>query len=70
MTEATKAKTEDTDQSGSRKESQAQSQQMRLDEELAESFPASDPPSITQPGIKLGAPERQTPPARFDAASS
>ena len=68
MTAATKAKTEDTDQAG--KESQAQSQQMRLDEELAESFPASDPPSITQPGIKLGAPERQTPPARFDAASS
>ena len=30
-----------------------------LDHELADSFPASDPPSITQPGVKSGAPERK-----------
>jgi hypothetical protein len=70
MTAATKAKMEDTDQAGSRKESQAQSQQMRLDEELAESFPASDPPSITQPGIKPGAPERPIRRGGSDATSA
>ena len=30
-----------------------------LDRELADSFPASDPPSATQPSIKSGAPERK-----------
>ncbi len=30
-----------------------------LDHELADSFPASDPPSVTQPGVKLGAPEHK-----------
>jgi hypothetical protein len=30
-----------------------------LDRELADSFPASDPPSITQPNVKSGAPERK-----------
>jgi hypothetical protein len=31
----------------------------RLDRELADTFPASDPPSVTQPGVKLGAPEHK-----------
>ena len=30
-----------------------------LDRELADSFPASDPPSVTQPRVKSGAPERK-----------
>jgi hypothetical protein len=30
-----------------------------LDRELADSFPASDPPSVTQPTVKSGAPERK-----------
>ncbi len=30
-----------------------------LDRELADSFPASDPPSVTQPSVKSGAPERK-----------
>ncbi len=30
-----------------------------LDHELADSFPASDPPSVTQPGIKLGTPDHK-----------
>jgi hypothetical protein len=34
--------------------------QLRLDRELDETFPASDPPSMTQPGTKLGAPERKS----------
>ncbi|PZR91523.1 MAG: hypothetical protein DLM68_03235 [Hyphomicrobiales bacterium] len=32
-----------------------------LDRELADSFPASDPPSVTQPGIIPGGPERKIP---------
>lgn len=31
----------------------------RLDDELAETFPASDPPSMTQPSVKIGAPDHQ-----------
>ena len=30
-----------------------------LDRELADSFPASDPPSVTQPSVKSGAAERK-----------
>jgi hypothetical protein len=30
-----------------------------LERELEESFPASDPPSITQPGVKTGAPDHE-----------
>ncbi len=33
---------------------------MRLDQELAETFPASDPPSLTHPGLIPGGPERKT----------
>jgi hypothetical protein len=35
--------------------------QKQLNRELSDSFPASDPPSITQPSVKSGAPERKTP---------
>ena len=31
----------------------------QLDHELDGTFPASDPPSLTQPGVKPGAPDRQ-----------
>ncbi|WGJ16672.1 hypothetical protein QEV83_04935 [Methylocapsa sp. D3K7] len=30
-----------------------------LDRELEDSFPASDPPSMTQPALKPGGPERK-----------
>jgi hypothetical protein len=35
--------------------------QKQLDSELADSFPASDPPSVTQPSVKSGAPKRKVP---------
>jgi hypothetical protein len=35
-------------------------QKERLDSELADSFPASDPPSLTQPTTEVGAPDRDT----------
>ena len=58
MTATTKAR--ETDQKSSRKDSQSKSKQARLDDELEDSFPASDPPSITQPGrLKPGGPERE-----------
>jgi hypothetical protein len=59
VTATAAAKTQNTDQKTRRNESQAQSKQMQLDGELADSFPASDPPSITHPAIKLGAPEHR-----------
>ena len=59
VTVAAAAKTQNTDQKTRRKEGQVQSKHMQLDDELAASFPASDPPSITQPAIKLGAPEHK-----------
>jgi hypothetical protein len=34
-----------------------------LDEALEESFPASDPPQMTQPGVKAGGPVRPDRPA-------
>ncbi len=42
-----------------KQETSRKDQQNQLDRELADSFPASDPPSVTQPSIKLGAPERK-----------
>jgi hypothetical protein len=33
--------------------------QERLDRELEDTFPASDPPTVTLPGVKPGAPERE-----------
>lgn len=44
-----------------RRQSSGQDQEKQLDRELAESFPASDPPSITQPGVGPGGPERKIP---------
>ncbi|SFK68944.1 hypothetical protein [Methylocapsa palsarum] len=35
-----------------------------LERELKDSFPASDPPSITQNDVKAGDPQRQPRPAR------
>jgi hypothetical protein len=42
-----------------KQESLAKNEMKELDRELADSFPASDPPSVTQPSIKSGAPERK-----------
>jgi hypothetical protein len=56
---ATKAKTK-TDKKP-KQENSGTSKQKQLDRELADSFPASDPPSITQASVKSGAPERKTP---------
>ncbi|MGQ0443733.1 MAG: hypothetical protein ACT4O2_01040 [Beijerinckiaceae bacterium] len=44
-----------------RRQSSGQDREKRLDRELAESFPASDPPSVTQPGSIPGSPERNIP---------
>jgi hypothetical protein len=41
------------------REKLANGRQEQLDRELEETFPASDPPSVTQPGVKPGAPERE-----------
>ncbi|MCI0466829.1 MAG: hypothetical protein L0Y57_07475 [Beijerinckiaceae bacterium] len=54
MTRIMKARLE-ADHGASR---QGEDWQARLDCELAESFPASDPPSISQPGVRLGGPQR------------
>jgi hypothetical protein len=40
------------------REKSAKVRQERLDRELEDTFPASDPPTVTQPGVKPGAPER------------
>jgi len=34
-------------------------QEERLDSELADTFPASDPPSLTQPTTEVGGPDRK-----------
>ena len=41
------------------REKSANGLQEQLDRELEDTFPASDPPSVTQPGVKPGAPERE-----------
>jgi hypothetical protein len=38
-------------------EKPSKNQDPRLDAELADTFPASDPPSMTQPSVKIGAPD-------------
>ncbi|MGH6847400.1 MAG: hypothetical protein ACREC0_08160 [Methylocella sp.] len=43
-----------------KQESPGKDREKRLDRELADSFPASDPPSVTQPGLTPGGPERKT----------
>lgn len=40
----------------------AESTDAELDEALDDSFPASDPPSMTQPQTELGAPSKQRKP--------
>jgi hypothetical protein len=42
-----------------KQETSREDQQNQLDRELADTFPASDPPSVTHSSIKLGAPERK-----------
>jgi predicted small lipoprotein YifL len=42
-----------------KQETSRKDQQNQLDRELADTFSASDPPSVTHPSIKLGAPERK-----------
>jgi hypothetical protein len=54
---STKTKSETSETQG--REISAEGRQERLDRELEDTFPASDPPTITQPGVKPGAPERE-----------
>jgi hypothetical protein len=51
-----KAKTETHESQHQKRPHIAASEQ--LDHELDGTFPASDPPSMTQPGIRAGAPDR------------
>ncbi|MGH6851845.1 MAG: hypothetical protein ACREDJ_01345 [Methylocella sp.] len=44
-----------------KRESPGEDREKRLDRELADSFPASDPPSLTQSGLIPGGPERKIP---------
>jgi len=55
MTTKAKAKTEKKP----KQETSGKDRQNQLDRELADTFPASDPPSVTHPSIKSGAPERK-----------
>jgi hypothetical protein len=62
MTAKAKAKTKKPrTQESPRRQSSGQDREKRLDRELSESFPASDPPSVTQPGFIPGGPERKIP---------
>jgi hypothetical protein len=65
MTAKAKAKTKKPQTQGTqespRRQSSGPDREKRLDRELAESFPASDPPSVTQPGLIPGGPERKIP---------
>jgi|AmaraimetFIIA100_FD_contig_41_29905922_length_464_multi_5_in_0_out_0_1 hypothetical protein len=63
MTATQKAKSEAI----AAKSSGSENEQARLEEQLADSFPASDPPSVTQPGIRAGGPDRP-PTARKSSA--
>jgi hypothetical protein len=53
-TKSTKTKSE-----ASGREKSDEGRQKRLDRELEDTFPASDPPSVIQPGTTPGAPERK-----------
>ncbi len=60
MTATTKAKTKAKTDEHRDRENLNEDRQMQLDRALGDSFPASDPPSITQPGcLKPGGPERK-----------
>jgi hypothetical protein len=65
MTAKAKAKTKKPrtppPQESPRRQSSGRDREKRLDRELAESFPASDPPSVTQRGFIPGGPERKIP---------
>jgi hypothetical protein len=65
MTAKTKAKTKKPrtppTQESPMRQGSGQDREKRLDRELAESFPASDPPSVTQRGFIPGGPERKIP---------
>jgi len=50
MTETVKAKPQ---------QKLSKNREPRLDDELADTFPASDPPSMTQPSVKVGSPDHQ-----------
>lgn len=55
MTTKAKTKTHENPRQGR----SAKDRQKQLDFELAETFPASDPLSVTHPSVKAGAPERK-----------
>jgi hypothetical protein len=55
MTSKAKTKTDKKPQ----QETSGADKQNQLDRELADTFPASDPLSVTHPSIKSGAPERK-----------
>lgn len=64
MTAKAKAKTKKLQtmprtQTSPRRKNSERDREKRLDDELAESFPASDPPTVTQPGLIPGGPERK-----------
>jgi hypothetical protein len=59
MTAKAKTKTKTKTDKKPKQENLGKDKQTPLDRELADSFPASDPPSVTQPSIKSGAPERK-----------
>jgi hypothetical protein len=46
------------------KEKLSKDLQSELDRELADTFPASDPPSVTQPGTGTGAPDHKRAPKK------
>jgi hypothetical protein len=59
MTTKAKASTKTKTYENRHRENSNRDAQAQLDDALSDSFPASDPPSITQPGrLKLGGPER------------
>ena len=53
------AKAKTTTDKKPKQEASGKDKQKQLDRELADTFPASDPLSVTHPSIKSGAPERQ-----------
>jgi hypothetical protein len=61
MTETSKS----TKEKSAKTEEKAQKEQEELlNSELEDSFPASDPPSLTQPTTEMGGPDRKRPKAK------